>query len=225
MTDKGSRTKRGLVNIIGTIANELFGTLDERFAKHHEEQIASVIQNEKHALELIKNQTTIADITLDIINKSKVQSIKQLQIVTADVTKVNKDTIVNNIAIYLMTLIVGYKDTQYKLLDMLNNNQNGKFNSLIMSPEMFEKQIEIIRNNLPPNKMLPTDGNKDQQYELYNLISIKSKMKKNYVIFKITVPIIEREYLRLYNMVPAPIRNGNVFISIQTKKTIFSYQR
>lgn len=65
-----TRTKRGLLNIVGNIANQLFGVLDNKFAEKYEEDIAMGTENQQYMLELMKNQTSITEATDNILKNN-----------------------------------------------------------------------------------------------------------------------------------------------------------
>lgn len=58
LPDRKERKRRGLVDGVGMLAGELFGVLDNRFAKKYTEDIETLTENGQHTLELIKNQTS-----------------------------------------------------------------------------------------------------------------------------------------------------------------------
>ena len=66
------RSKRGLVNVIGVLTKELFGTLDYQDGQHFDEEISKLRANEKHLLTLIKNQITIIENSNNIMQKDNV---------------------------------------------------------------------------------------------------------------------------------------------------------
>lgn len=65
------RVKRALINAIGSVANTLFSVLDQNFAETYERQINTLKSDESYLLELIKNQTSIEDSTINLFKRSE----------------------------------------------------------------------------------------------------------------------------------------------------------
>lgn len=58
---------RAALDIVGNIASDLFGVLDQRFAREYTEDINTIKNNEEHLITLlIKNQTSITETTINM---------------------------------------------------------------------------------------------------------------------------------------------------------------
>jgi len=55
------RQRRGALNLVGNLANGLFGVLDSQYAQNMEEVIRRIQAKELHNTHLLKNQTSILD--------------------------------------------------------------------------------------------------------------------------------------------------------------------
>lgn len=62
--------KRGLINLVGNIIKGAFGTLDENDAEYYNNAINKVNSNEKHLLDLLKQQVQVAKSTLTNFNNT-----------------------------------------------------------------------------------------------------------------------------------------------------------
>ena len=64
-----TRAKRGLVNVIGVLSKEMFGTLDYQDGQRFDEEISKSRKNENHLI-IIKHQTSILESTKNILKKN-----------------------------------------------------------------------------------------------------------------------------------------------------------
>ena len=129
------RNKRGLINIIGTAANTLFGTLDDNDAQYYEAQINLLQKNDKHILELLKVHTSIEETTKNIVNKNNELIYRQFQLLEKEISNLkqtkNLDAfqMFTSLALHILIIISGYQDVQNNILDILLHANTGKLHS------------------------------------------------------------------------------------------------
>ncbi|KAH9628336.1 hypothetical protein HF086_005786 [Spodoptera exigua] len=75
------RTRRGLINAVGSIANSLFGVLDESFAEKYKQDIELVHRNQHHLAQLWKNQTSLVEAEHNILQRTENMIEKQHKII------------------------------------------------------------------------------------------------------------------------------------------------
>lgn len=73
------RQKTSAFNIIGNILYECFGVLDNRFEEMYAKDITQVTKNEEHLMQLMRNQTSVIDATVNILKKTNTELITQSQ--------------------------------------------------------------------------------------------------------------------------------------------------
>lgn len=71
--NKYMRHKRAPLDIIGTIANRLFGVLNQEDADNIAAHIDRVKTYENHLMDLLKNQTSIIESTTNVIKKQRTE--------------------------------------------------------------------------------------------------------------------------------------------------------
>ncbi|KAF9405690.1 hypothetical protein HW555_013674 [Spodoptera exigua] len=71
LRNPNNRYKRGLVNGVGNLASDLFGVLDDNFAKQYKQDIEQIFLNENHLQSLIKNQTLIIESEFSVIRRNE----------------------------------------------------------------------------------------------------------------------------------------------------------
>lgn len=80
-SEHGKRTKRGLINGVGYIANSLFGVLDDRFAEKYDKDIRTIQKNQNHLLNLYKQHTSIIEGEYNLLKRNEEVMHKQLNII------------------------------------------------------------------------------------------------------------------------------------------------
>lgn len=85
-----NRRRRGLINGIGVIANEVFGVLDHRFAEQYKEDIEKAKEDKEHIGRLIRNQTSIFDATANLMKKSQQETVAQFEVFGREIDKIRE---------------------------------------------------------------------------------------------------------------------------------------
>lgn len=138
--DQIIRTRRSPLDIVGYVASELFGVLDQRFAKQYETDINKVKGNENHLLELIKNQTTILETTHNVIKTNERQVTSQILAIKEHLEELMDNTTsqleeqryfqtLSYFTIHVIMIMDNYRRTQDQLLDALTDTHQGKNNT------------------------------------------------------------------------------------------------
>lgn len=221
------RTKRGAINLIGNLANTLFGVLDSEYANEMAITISKVEQNEMHLSELLKNQTSLIDATINVIKRNEEtrnqhlnQLEQQISRISLDVNQTHKELyqtqlsqLFASIAIQTLLLTSDFCRIQNAIIDVMVNTQHGKVNPQLLPPSQLNKEISKIKAHLPPSLKLPTAP--DDVLSFYNLMHIEGRTGANYIIFKITLPLLSADNLELFHVIPVPVKVNNTFIAIQ----------
>lgn len=218
-----TREKRSApLNIIGNIQHALFGVLDEDFAKKYEENIHTIKKNERHLQKLLLNQTSIAEMTKNIvkknsedINKIAGEFSKQLEAMSESE---QAHTSFMTAAFNLILHIITYQQTQDALIGLVLDTQHGKINPLLLSPKQFVKQITEIQSHIPADVQIPGYKPGDNLSTVYGLISTKTRVLKEKIIIEITIPLSNREQFQLFKLIPLPTTQND-----QTNIRLSSY--
>lgn len=217
------RIKRGLFNGIGMAAKELFGSMDSRDAEHYEDLINSLKHNEDHLLGLIKNQTTIQDSTLNLITKDSDLLERQIKVLQKQVSEIkqglNEDSIQGFLAIVIHTTIIitEYRELQDSMLEILLQTNVGKFHPSLITSDQLKAQLSIIRTEIPQNLMVTGEDTATQIPQLFASCTTTATITDINLIAKITIPLINRELMLLYKLIPIPIPRKNKFVLVTIK--------
>ncbi|KAI5633923.1 baculovirus F protein domain-containing protein [Phthorimaea operculella] len=216
----GNRKRRGLINGIGALANDLFGILDSRFAEKYENDIQSIQNNENYLLDLIRNQTTIVELENKALKKNE-DSIKQQLTLMDDFVKqtdANIEKIESHLEIVMATsyfnsaslgaylLINNLRKVQEMLFNSLTNVYKGHIDIQLISPINLINQLNLIAGQLPNSISLPIDSVRDDIKDIYKLLYVKARVTTNFFLFEVHIPLIKDEDFILYQVIPIPVK-------------------
>ncbi|XP_050557938.1 uncharacterized protein LOC118269448 [Spodoptera frugiperda] len=223
-----ARTRRGLVNAVGSIANTLFGVLDQSFADKYHRDIEIINSNEKHLLQLWKNQTSVVEAEYNVLKRTEKtidtqyklinrhlnqldQATKQIQLQGESTSMIQEFTLA---AMATTNMIHNLKRVQDTLIDTLADIYHSKINIHLLTPEQLSNELQIISGQISKELTLPINNIQSDLYKIYKHLNIKARISKEYFIFEISVPLISRDSFQLYRLIPVPLQVGKDMISI-----------
>ncbi|XP_037930984.1 uncharacterized protein LOC119665808 [Teleopsis dalmanni] len=215
------RKKRGAIDIIGNVANAVFGVLDSEYAKQMAQTIQQLKDNDGHLIHLLKNQTSILDSTINIMKKDRqfAQSTFELTVkrMTDLQNKIQKDEdeisllklyqLFTAIATQLLSVTTNVQFYETAILGVLTDTNHGKISPLLLTPVQLNNEITTIREHLNPATHLP--GNTSNIVGLYSLMTVTSGLVDTKILFRITLPIVRDQTFDLFSVIPIPgVRNS-----------------
>lgn len=222
------RSKRGLINGVGSIARSLFGVLDDQFAEQYARDINLIKENEKHLALLSRNQTSIIEAEYNILRRSEEKIDMQHKLFNQHL--LNLDKLTSNLqqemksqelsiefamsAISANSLIEHLRNVQETLLDTVTNIYNGKINLHLIAPEQLRDELNIISGQLSKDLALPITNMQTDFFRLYQLLQVKAKMTERYLLIEMKVPLTSRDNYEVYQMIPVPKRNGEDMVTL-----------
>lgn len=232
-TTRKVRSKRGLINAVGSLANNLFGVLDQTYAEHYENQIKEIQQNEGFLHQLIINQTSVVEATSNIIKKTEQKITEQvanfnkhLDVIKFRLNQMDYSNMLlesaqnfNFLALEATLMMIGYESLQKDLLNMVINIKNGAISLRLLTPSQLIDQLAVIRRYLPPDLKLPYDESSSQTRQLYQLMSTEARVTKKNFIIRVKIPLPYREEYQLFHLIPVPTRHENKFVFIEPSST------
>ena len=205
-----SRKRRGWINIIGSGLKMITGVMDEDDAKHYEEEIKRINDTAAFTLKLIANQTTIQDLTKNIIKHNEDGIIRQLEDLEKEVNNSTakdeeaKFRILTSLTTQAMALLQSHKELQNILIEMLTQIQLGKVSTTIINPLQLEKHLNKIASTIPKDLMIPGYENIENLAKIYSIMQNTITVTSEYIILKINLPLVNREFFKLYHIIPVP---------------------
>lgn len=215
------RSKRGLVDGVGYLANNLFGILDQRFADQYEADIKAVRSNEAHLLKLIKNQTSIIELENEILKRNEDNINRQFTVINhfMNQTDIRLASIESEVEITMATsflssasltaylLLTSLKNTQETLYDTLMDIYKGHMNVELITPVYLIEQLDKISGRLPKTLTLPVQNMQNDIRDLYKLLYVKARITDSYFLFEIHIPLASNEDYNLFRVIPLPMNS------------------
>lgn len=176
------RSKRALLNVIGTISKSLFGTLNEDDAKFYDKQIELSKTNEKHLLSLIQKQTILLKTTKNVFSKSeqaienqmlainlKIENAKHIINTLVNTTQDQKVFLeIESLTSIVTLIIIRYQNTLNDILDLVSDVKHGKPHPAIISPDQIKPALAQIKQEIPNGMRLPFVANDENILYLYH---------------------------------------------------------
>lgn len=226
--DKQLRKKRGLLNIIGELSRDLFGTLSQEDANDYIEQFKKLEHNGLLRDQLIHKQTTLIQSNLNLIRDTQrlaMQSDSRLYAYITDVKSaidILRSDIYNmqfafvlksqsqDLMSFVLMLLHSYQSKQRQILQALSLATRGGNSPIIIPPELFMNELIKIRNAMAGNNVdLPIPLNKDNIAHYYQLASPQSRLVDNQLIITFTIPLTSTKEYRLFKATSFPNQMPN----------------
>lgn len=223
------RTRRGLINAVGSIANSLFGVLDQEFAEKYKRDIDLIHKNAFHLSQLYKNQTSVIEAEYNILKRTEATIEKQHKIINKHLNYL--DSVTNTLqkeidvmsiqqdfslaALATINMIQNLKRIQDTFLDTMTEIYHGQINLHLLTPQQLRGELQIVSSQISKELALPVDDIQFNLYAIYKLLKVKARMTEEYFIFEITLPLISRDTFQLYNLIPIPVKINKNMISIK----------
>ncbi|XP_073964611.1 uncharacterized protein [Choristoneura fumiferana] len=223
-----ARKRRGIINAIGYLAGDLFGVLDERFAEQYKKDIQLIRLNQKHIVNLWKNQTSIVEAQHNLLRRVEVimnQQHKELHLhMTAlenslQETKKSAQTnlILNELAMGALVasnMLNNLRNIQNALLETVTDIYHGRFNLHLLTPAQLIEELSKISSQLEKDVSLPVDNIHFNLQQVYGLLKIKTRMLQEFIIFEIKLPLISRESYEIFKIIPIKKQQDDKMVSL-----------
>ena len=229
------RNKRGALDIVGNIGHSLFGLLDSEYAKEMSNTILQVKENESFLLTLLKNQTSVVDSTINVIQRNQKEAKSRFELLDSEIKIVSEGIQDINVMISQMhlnqlfnagtlqlTLIANnLQKIQGSILDALTDTHHGKISPLLLTPIQLQNEVNQIKIHAPSLAVLPVSG-KDALLQLYKLMTVQGGLTQQHAVFKITLPLVEPGQFQIYSLVPVPNVINNTMVVIKPCTTFLA---
>lgn len=231
--DTRRRTRAAPLNAIGWIGHELFGLMAADQADNIEKQFELVDQNENHLINLVKNQTSIIDTTVNLmkttedeINKSYGNMTNLMHNITKEIGNIKRMKQVQEVALYLSLLVNRFEKVQRNILEIVTDVHEGHINSNVFTPQQFQEQLTFINNNLPSGNKIPGNQPHDMRI-LYKIITAKARVTTKNIILDIVLPLVSTIDYQLLQIIPVPVQHQDQQLCIipQSKYLLITLQR
>lgn len=232
-----SKTKRALINAIGEISKQLFGTLSDSDAKYYDNQIEHLKKNENHIMELLKQQTSISENTLDnfVTINSQIKTFKEsLDAFSSFVDNVNKveinSTHLNKYLFKISEIFSTFILISEKYMIELNNlvsivlyAERGQLHPLIVTPSKLLTELLKVQPHLELHQTFPVSLDRKNIDLFYKFIDVNIYFYKDKLNFMLNIPLITTQTYDLYKMSIIPLYiKENLYTFILPEKSFLS---
>lgn len=162
--DGTKRTRRAPVEIIGTLANALFGIMSREDAEHYDQQIEQLKSDSGRNINVVTRQASILENTIDIFNETtseltqRLEKLKGAFTTYLDInpkTRQNQrewTTRLNTLATITSLAISRYEASTLRILRLLEDLTKG---NPFVTKEQLRKDLENINKVLNKDETLP----------------------------------------------------------------------
>ena len=226
-TQNNHKRKRGLFNPLGSFIKALTGNLDQNDAEQIDARIEK-LQNTQNKLKIDTiNQITLLDSTINKF-KTMISNITHNELVLKS-RMLQLESIINNVELhqtdfhqyYLSYTIITQITLMYQSIhDIFDKIEIAitfaKINVLhnsIIEPNVLLAEIKNLNSHLNTDK-LPLEPKSQNILIFEKLITIKSFLKGNNIVFMLELPLVESETYQYFNLFPLPIPDNQSFLTI-----------
>ena len=204
-----SRSKRALINALGSFIKLVTGNLDQSDAEHYDQLIQSLQESQVHlSEENFKTVKYLNDTNVKINNNF--QSISQaLNEVNIQFNRIKQQEVINMQVRYL-------EEFNNKLQDIISIIDLAKRNilhSLLITPERLIDEIRQV--HLDRTHKFPFETLKENFYLIESLITVKAYQNRNIYVFVLQIPLIDNQEYQYFELYPLPIPINNTYVQIE----------
>lgn len=221
-----NRSKRGLINIIGSAANFMFGTLDQEDKENLENQIRNL--DNKSDLEFLKKQTKIMSSTLIELENNREMINNHTKIINEIIKSEGKELDRHSSQIHALRMENLFKLFYDLVLDEISNiergivdMQHGVLNPNIISYQKIIEELKDVIMHNPTNNILPVHLENPDISLLNKIIKMGILVEGKILYFVIKVPLILNEEYKIIKLYPIPEQHGNNFINYKIENNVF----
>lgn len=222
------RTKRGLINIVGRVANVLFGVCDDVDADYFHKKIKELEHSRARISQIADTQTQITKSIVTNVNSSLVElESKEKTLLKGYNYLLNeaiterkrvgilefKQALSQRIAL-LNIIITQYAYETENLVNIVNAALQGFIHSSLLDTDEFNKQLKEIKLQIPVGSGIPVDLLESGISELLRIININVVYIKGILIFIIEIPLVSSYDFVLYKSIPLPTKIHNNLYAI-----------
>lgn len=238
-----TRTKRGLLNIIGTVFKTMFGTLDENDGKLYNDALNEVEKNEKQITNLLSQQIQVVKSTITNFNNTITNLDKNREVFNENFQKLTNFSKDLNNKIFSLemkqhldehfgSLSMFVSELENEISTLINAVLFAKSNSIhpiVISPHQLIDELTKTLPNLPESTSYPFTLTLQNSHSLLELAQIQYYFSDERIIFIMKFPLVSLNHYYLYNLIPLPVYHEKikafVFILPPNKYLILSENR
>lgn len=223
-----SRRIRGLVNVVGRLANVLFGVCSDTDAEFFYSNIRNLKQASDRSSGLAREQLRIVESVVQDVNISihdlvsgsmKMQSnidilYKKTENILGEIDVLSIQNLFQEHTSVLSVLLNQFAWETQNLQTIVNSALNGFMHTSVYPPSDLYHELKEIQLKLPPTLELPVTENHLSVPELFRASTLSVTFIKQTLLFVTRIPLLSNIHFKLFNNIPLPIATdeGNMLI-------------
>lgn len=218
------RKRRAPLELIGTLANSLFGILSREDADRYNGMIEEAKSSSRKNLNLISEHTSILEAAINVFNQTSIEVRDKLnrleQMFGQPLNRAESNERWWNIQINSVTSLAivsldRYEKTAIHILYIVANLIEGNLFPFITKAQIAQN-LEDINKNLTKEEALPINPFTDSPYRLLHVSSLHSTLTRDRILTELTIPIIQTKQYQVYKIIPVPFGKGKMSIITPT---------
>lgn len=210
-----SRSRRGLINIVGSLMKSIFGTLDSEDAEIY---LAKFIELENHNLlqmQFAEEQTTLIQSALNNMNQSIVLQTARIEKYFQIATEYMNDHIrvrscLTDTIQYIFMSLFAFQTKQKLVIEAISLSQNNPNSPQLLPPKIFYDELKKILALISARNLdLPIQLNKNSMAMFYHISTAEAAFIDNQLIINFKIPLVHSMHCIQMN---TPYTNQLVFL-------------
>uniref|UniRef100_A0A0A9X9P2 Envelope fusion protein n=2 Tax=Lygus hesperus TaxID=30085 RepID=A0A0A9X9P2_LYGHE len=233
------RSKRGLINGIGTGIKWLFGNPDADDASYFNEQINKLSREEDGVLNVVRDQSQIVTTTIRSFNET-ISRLNQNEMTLKDNIEVIKTAIRKSLDFnslhhkdFIQILDEHFSLLSYLTLKLQNElsvlteavlfARTGVLHPKILSPKQMLDELQNATQQIPESLRFPFPLIKESTSLILNVIQLSVCFIDNKLMFMIHIPLVVPMEFEYFAVTPLPVKlQNNTFVFIKPNQPYFS---
>lgn len=223
------RNKRGLINIVGRVANVLFGTCDDVDAEYFYSKIRELEISKSRISRLTETQTQIMQSIISNVNSSLLEMekaqvnlvdkynylVQEMQVEKIHIGILEFETALEEQVSLLNLILTQYAFETENLVSIINMAIQGLVHSSVLDVKTLKDQIKDVKTQLPVGEGIPVNLDNSGVSELLRLTTTNVVCIKDVLIFNMEIPLVNSHEFILYKTIPLPINLfNNTYVAI-----------
>ena len=207
--DDPTRTKRGVLNFVGSITRVLFGIVDRNTELELRNLIEISANDTKELSRLLANQTEMVCTEFGKIRESDESLQRAIEDITMTLTYESQS---NNIARAVMLLsdnIMQFEFDTAILTDGVLFATQGALHPRFVAPSQIQQSAETVEKHIP-DAIFPTIVTGGNMANVIKASELQIILKNGMLIYQLAIPLIDYAQFTLYRATPLPVRQHNL---------------
>jgi len=218
------------MNIVGRLANVLFGVCSDQDANFFYSNIESLSRSGDKIVHLAHEQVRIVSSVVNDVNSTMYDLINESQNIRGNIEELETHTrmalvTMNSLEIQniflthtsILTILLNQFSWETQNLQaIVNSALNGLMHTSVFPPSEMIHELKQIQLTLPSALELPVTESHLEIPELFRISTLSVIYAKEILIFLTRIPLVSNLHFNLYHNIPLPMSiNGSNFVLIE----------